>query len=631
MYLKFITIKILSLPRSVKKLIVIFVDLCLCIIATWLAFCLRYDQIQFVTAALLWAVFLSLIISLTIFINLGLYRSILRYSGWFATIHIIKAFSFYTIIYALVVLILRIDGLPRSIGIIQPILFFVLVGISRLFAVYTLKNITKQNFKFRETGIALIYGAGVAGRQLASGLRQGTEITPFAFIDDDRKLWNHTVNGLPVFSPHAINNILDSGHGITDIFVAIPSSGPKRQMEILNFISQHPVRVRILPGLNDLAYGELTLQNLREVQIEDVLYRDLVLPDDKLLNQNIAGKVVMVTGAGGSIGAELCRQILLCNPKSLILYELSEFALYNIEREISKNRNSNSVVPVLGSVLDDVKLSRIMSSYGVQTVYHAAAYKHVPLIEANPSAGVLNNIFGTLYAVDAALKSSVETFVLISTDKAVRPTSIMGCTKRFAELILQAKVFSQNTEATTTKLTMVRFGNVLGSSGSVVPLFREQIKNGGPITVTHPEVTRYFMTIPEAAQLVIQAGAMGKGGDVMVLDMGEPVKIYDLAIRMINLSGCTYKSESNPEGDIEINFTGLRPGEKLYEELLIGNNTSETNHPKILRAEEKHLSWNELDMLLSELKHAVREDDTNLLISIINKAIPEYLENDIDK
>lgn len=616
---------LIALPRWAKKVVVLLLDMALCLIATWMAFILRFDEFVVLSEQLIWAMTASVFIALPIFVVLGLYRAIYRYTGWFATITLIRALSIYAAIYILVFTIIRVEGVPRSVGLIQPILLFICVGVSRLLAKALLNRQVVGNHGVNSTAVALIYGAGAAGRQLASGLRQSAGIKPVAFVDDDSNYWKSTINGLRVHAPDEIPGLLASNLGITDVLLAMPSAARARQREILTQLSELPVRVRILPGLAHLANGDVKVEDIREVEIDDVLGRDAVLANEELLHQNLTGKVVLVTGAGGSIGSELCRQILAQNPKTLVLFELTEFALYAIERELTKLAALVQIIPILGSVLDANKLTRVIRLFGVQTVYHAAAYKHVPMIEMNPAAGVWNNVFGTLRTVEAACKGGVETFVLVSTDKAVRPTNVMGCTKRMAELVLQAKNLQEDRLGVqTTKLTMVRFGNVLGSSGSVVPVFREQIKNGGPITVTHPEIIRYFMTIPEAAQLVIQAGAMGEGGDVMVLDMGEPVKIVDLAKRMIHLSGFSHKDEENPHGDIEIQFTGLRPGEKLYEELLIGDNTLPTSHSRIMRAAEHALRWDELEPLLFELEAAVRAENSDTVRALLKKAVPEF-------
>ncbi len=616
---------LIQLPRPTKKLIVLFLDVCVAVFVTWLAFCLRFDEFVGLSQPLLWAMAASILIGLPIFVVQGLYRAIYRYTGWFATVALIRALSIYAAIYILVFTIIRVEDVPRSVGLIQPILLFIFVGVSRLLAKALLNRQIVGEQGADSRAVALIYGAGAAGRQLASGLRQTAGIKPVAFVDDDSNYWKSTINGLRVHAPNEIPGLLDSNLGITDVLLAMPSATRARQREILKQLSDLPVHVRILPGLASLANGNVKVEDIREVEIDDVLGRDAVQANEELLHQNITGKVVLATGAGGSIGSELCRQILAHRPKTLVLFDLSEFALYAIERELMQLVTPVQIIPILGSVLDLNKLARVIRRFGVQTVYHAAAYKHVPMIEMNPAAGVWNNVFGTLRTVESACQAGVETFVLISTDKAVRPTNVMGCSKRLAELVLQAKSLQENRLCVhTTKLTMVRFGNVLGSSGSVVPVFREQIKNGGPVTVTHPEIIRYFMTIPEAAQLVIQAGAMGEGGDVMVLDMGDPVKIVDLAKRMIHLSGFSHKDEANPDGDIEIRFTGLRPGEKLYEELLIGDNTLPTSHSRIMRAAEHALRWDELEPLLFELEAAIKAENSDAIRSLLKRAVPEF-------
>lgn len=617
--------KALNLPRGAKRGIIFALDILLCFFTSWLAFCLRLDEIVPLTEQVLWAAGVSILIALPIFIKLGLYRAIFRFSGWYAANSLIKAVSIYCVLYVMIFAVVGVEGVPRSVGIIQPLLLFVGTGVKRLSIKYLLSSYHNRKLKAHDSRIVLIYGAGFAGRQIASGLRQGVEIKPIGFVDDDERLWKGTINGLPVYAPSELPGLIQSALGITDVLLAIPSASRTRQKEILTALSNLPVHVRTLPGLSLLANGVVKVEDIREVEIEDVLGREPVQANEDLMHQNITDKVVLVTGGGGSIGSELCRQILAQKPKTLVLFELSEFALYAIERELTETQTSATIVPVLGSVLNANRLNLVCRRFGVQTLFHAAAYKHVPMIEMNPAAGVWNNVFGTLRTVEAACQCGVETFVLVSTDKAVRPTNVMGCSKRMAELVLQAKSLQENQLGVhTTKLTMVRFGNVLGSSGSVVPVFREQIKNGGPVTVTHPEIHRYFMTIPEAAQLVIQAGAMGEGGDVMVLDMGEPVKIVDLAKRMIHLSGFSHKDDSNPDGDIEIQFSGLRPGEKLYEELLIGDNTLPTSHALIMRASEHALRWDELEPLLFELEAAVKAENSDAIRSLLKKAVPEF-------
>ncbi|NOR71358.1 MAG: NAD-dependent epimerase/dehydratase family protein, partial [Methylomarinum sp.] len=463
--------------------------------------------------------------------------------------------------------------------------------------------------------------------QLASALECGREFKPVAFIDDDKLLHKQKVNGLRIYSITSLSYLIER-HGVTDILLAIPSVTRARRGEIIRLLEPYPVHVRSMPGMSDIAQGKVTFDEIQEVDIADLLGRDAVEPDQALFHANIAGKVVMVTGAGGSIGSELCRQIILLQPAKVVLFELNEFALYSIDKELNQavsvlgNADQFEVVAILGSVADEVRVNKVCKAFNVQTIYHAAAYKHVPMVEHNPAEAIKNNVFGTLAIAQAAIAANVETFVLISTDKAVRPTNTMGATKRFAELVLQGLSLNSGHN---TRFTMVRFGNVLGSSGSVIPLFREQIARGGPVTVTDARIIRYFMTIPEAAQLVIQAGAMGQGGDVFVLDMGEPIRIVDLAKRMIHLSGLEIKDENHPDGEIEINFTGLRPGEKLYEELLIGDNISETVHCRIMRAEEEVIAWDVLDKRLQQLKLTIENDAFEGMRDILKESVSGFV------
>jgi len=466
----------------------------------------------------------------------------------------------------------------------------------------------------------LVYGAGDAGVQLVSALEYASEYRPVGLIDDSKELQGHQIRGLTIYSISDIYSVIDKLK-VDEVLIAMPSASHTKRLDIINTLEPYPILVRMLPGVAELAQGKISIGDLREVSIKDLLGRDVVDANKELLGKNITNKTVVVTGAGGSIGSELCRQIVFLKPKALILYEMSELALYTIEKEISNiGIHSLDIYPVLGSVNNKARLSNVFKRFDVDTIYHAAAYKHVPMVEFNNTEGVDNNIFGTLNCAQAAIESGVETFVLISTDKAVRPTNTMGATKRSAELILQALSAKQS----GTKFTMVRFGNVLGSSGSVIPLFRQQIKDGGPVTVTDENMVRYFMMIPEAVELVIQAGAMGTGGDVFVLDMGKPVRIDDLAKKMIRLSGLEVKDESNPDGDIEIKYTGLRPGEKLYEELLIGDNVSDTDNPLIMRAQEDMLAWDDLEPILNDLQIAITGCDQKKLRELLIQIVPGF-------
>jgi FlaA1/EpsC-like NDP-sugar epimerase len=474
----------------------------------------------------------------------------------------------------------------------------------------------------------IIYGAGESGRQLLTALHHGDQYRAVVFVDDDPKLQRSVINGLQVARPEDMEQLI-AAHDITQVLLAIPAASPERRKEIINSLVGLPVYVRTVPKINELVAGQASVNQIRDIDLDDLLGREPVPPHPELIDRCITGKTVMVTGAGGSIGSELCRQILLSNPRELVLLDNSEYALYNIERELREMMESSGVsiemVALLGSVQDQRRLESIYRTFHVETVYHAAAYKHVPMVEYNVAEGVANNVFGTWYAAEAARKAGVETFVLVSTDKAVRPTNIMGASKRFAEMILQGLAQTD----TRTRFCMVRFGNVLGSSGSVVPLFREQIENGGPVTVTHPEVSRYFMSIAEAAQLVLQASAMGTGGDVFVLDMGEPVRIVDLARRMIKLSGYEMNHDTHVGEHIEIEFIGLRPGEKLHEELLLGSNVTGTGHPMIMRAEEECLSYSQIQRQLADLRRYCDNLDCSGITSVLNTAVSGFGEHEI--
>lgn len=595
--------KFLSMSRTKKRIVTLIIDSFFILAAFWLSFLIRLDDVSVFFYQDNWFLIASLLpVTLLTFIKLGLYRAVLRYMNVQAVWSVILACVIAT--FFLVVLAFLIgNSMPRTVPIIFACLCLIFIGGSRLM----LRALVGRRFLIDKEAV-IIYGAGSAGRQLASALSNSPEYNVVGFIDDDVSKQKWTIQGVNVYGLASLEGLITK-KTVKRVLLAMASAKRSYRKEIVTRLERFPVKVQSIPGMAEIVDGSAEIVEFKDVEIEDLLGRDPVVSNDELMAANISNKVVMVTGAGGSIGSELCRQIVQQRPKKLVLFELSEFALYAINQELSHYSKSHNldveIIPMLGSIQRKNRVEAILTTYNVQTIYHAAAYKHVPLVEHNVIEGVRNNVFGTLFLAQAAIKAKVDNFVLISTDKAVRPTNVMGTTKRMAELILQALSIEQ----TSTRFCMVRFGNVLGSSGSVVPLFRKQIRSGGPVTLTHPDVTRYFMTIPEAAQLVIQAGSMGKGGDVFILDMGESVKIIDLATKMIHLSGFEVKSELEPEGDIEIKCTGLRPGEKLYEELLIGDNVSETDHKRIMTAQEHILPWPELNTLLNSLDDACHDFD----------------------
>lgn len=617
---------LLGMHRGAKRLVVVSMDAALCWIAVWLAFDLRLESWLQFNANMALASMASMVVALPLFVAFGLYRAIFRYAGIDALYAIFKSLAIYAFVFVSIFTLVGVTGVPRTVGIIQPTLLAVFVLMSRVIARYWLGGLYRRMSK-ADARRLLIYGAGSAGRQLASALANSAELRPVGYLDDDDRLHGQTLNGLKIYNPSRLEELVIKLN-VHDVLLAMPSASRTRRNEVLELTRKARVQVRTLPGLADLAQGNVQVSDLKELDIEDLLGREPVVPNPLLLGKNIASKVVLVTGAGGSIGSELCRQIIKAKPTALLLVELSEFALYAIHQELEKKLQQTQVacelVPLLGNVQDGKRMADILSSWQPATVYHAAAYKHVPLVEQNPGQGIQNNVFGTMTLAKLAVQHGVADFVLISTDKAVRPTNIMGASKRLAEMVLQALAQSTSQSNGKTRFSMVRFGNVLGSSGSVVPLFRRLIKEGGPITVTHPEVTRYFMTIPEAAELVIQAGAMAEGGDVFVLDMGESVKIVDLAHRMIELSGLSLKDEANPDGDIAIEVTGLRPGEKLYEELLIGDDPRSTAHPRIMKAHEAFLKFDELTPLLDQLAQAVEANDVSGVRANLQTAVLGY-------
>jgi FlaA1/EpsC-like NDP-sugar epimerase len=636
------------MPRQRKRLIQVVMDVFLVWISLWGSFVVRLgiEDVLDPLRTHLWLFICAPIVAIPLFIRFGMYRAVMRYFGNDALIAIIKAVSLSSLILALVVFWYSNHQavVPRSIIFNYWWLSLVIIGGLRLcMRQYFMGNwfTAAQHVPFvnREDGLTkvAVYGAGVAGNQLVAALRMGRVMRPVAFIDDDASISERSISGLQVYKPKHIQQMIDET-GAQEILLALPSSTRARRREILNLLEGFPLHVRSVPSFSDLASGRVKVEDIQEVDIADLLGRDAVPAQSDLLERCVKGKVVMVTGAGGSIGSELCRQIFALAPTTLILFEHSEFNLYTIASELEGRGYRESapvrLLPILGSIRHQEKLLDVMNTWRVDTVYHAAAYKHVPMVEHNIAEGVLNNVIGTLNTAQAALQSGVSNFVLISTDKAVRPTNVMGSTKRLAELTLQALsreiapvLFGDKSNVSRvnkTRFTMVRFGNVLGSSGSVIPLFHSQIKSGGPLTVTHPKITRYFMTIPEAAQLVIQAGSLGQGGDVFVLDMGEPVKIVELAEKMIHLSGLSIRSERNPQGDISIEFTGLRPGEKLYEELLIGDNVAATPHPMIMTASEDHLPWDVLKNRLHDLLVAVEKDDYSRVRQLLRETVSGY-------
>ncbi|CAI8753638.1 Polysacc_synt_2 domain-containing protein [Pseudomonas soli] len=643
-----IRLKLLSLTRGQKRLIQVTADVIVVWVALWLAFAVRLglSEMDNPVAEHPWLFLSAPLTAIPLFIRFGMYRAVMRYLGNDALVAIVKAVTLSSLILGLVIFWYSNHQplVPRSIVFNYWWLSLIMVGGLRLamrqyFLGDWLFTPLQAPFVSRDDGLpkVAIYGAGAAGNQLVAALRMGKVMRPVAFIDDDDTITDRVISGLHVYSPQSIQQMINLT-GAEELLLAMPSISRLRRREILGYLEGFPLHVRSVPGFMDLASGRVKVDDIQEVDIADLLGRDAVPAQSDLLSRCVEGQVVLVTGAGGSIGSELCRQILSLKPKALLLFEHSEFNLYSIltelDNRVARESLSSRVLPILGSVRNPAQLLDVMTTWHVDTVYHAAAYKHVPMVEHNIAEGIHNNVFGTLHTAQAAVQAGVANFVLISTDKAVRPTNVMGSTKRLSEMVLQALskelapvLFAGNgnvSHVNKTRFTMVRFGNVLGSSGSVIPLFHQQIKEGGPVTVTHPKITRYFMTIPEAAQLVIQAGSMGQGGDVFVLDMGEPVKIVELAEKMIHLSGCSVRSEANPHGDIAIEFTGLRPGEKLYEELLIGDNVIATQHPMIMSAEEDLMQWDSLKERLQQLQVALTEDDYVRVRQLLRGVVSGY-------
>ena len=615
---------ILNLPRFAKQIIAIIVDLSLCVLSTWFAFYLRLDQFILIQGTALIAAMVSVALALPLFWLLGIYRTIFRYSSLSIIVSVSITLLIYGLLYFLVLGVYGVKDIPRSIGILQPMLLFFAVIISRL----SIKYLFSSNYLFKVKSQflkkILVYGAGSAGRQLVAALANSNELKVVGFLDDNDRLHGQLLQGKEIYSPLKIADLIKSKE-VQLILLALPSIPRSRRKDILKNLSNYSLEVKTLPTVADIIQGRVSLSDIKDLDVDDILNRDQALPNTELLSKNITSKVVLVTGAGGSIGAELARQITKLNPQKLLLLELNEFALYKIYEELKIKNENLKIIPLFVNVQDQIKVNEIFKTFKVDTVYHAAAYKHVPLVEENISESIRNNVFATLVVAKAALSQSVENFVLISSDKAVRPTNIMGASKRLAELCIQG--LYRNTKNNKKKMSIVRFGNVLESSGSVIPKFRKQIKDGGPITLTNPDVTRYFMTLTEASQLVIQAGAMCENYEVFVLDMGKSIKIKDLIYRIVKLSGLTVKDENNKEGDIEIKIIGLRPGEKLYEELLLSDNTQKTIHPKIQKAQEPFIPFNQLEVDLNTLKNLLDHNKVFEIKELLAKIVKTYQSN----
>lgn len=613
--------RLTALPRWAKRLLMLLADALMLPLALWCAYGLRLGDPTPAIGQGIWLFAAAPLFAIPVFMRLGLYRAIVRYIAPQAVYTVVVGVSVSTATLLFVDVFLRLEGVPRSVFLIYWAVAILYIGGSRFFMRNYLARPTRALLHGREP--VAIYGAGHSGTLLASTLSGGAQFVPVAFVDDDQGMQGHLISGIRVFSPNSLPTIARQ-MGVQKVFLAMPSAGRSQRKAIIESLEAQAFQVQTLPTMDEIASGRATIDDVRAVSVEDLLGRDPIPPRQELLSACIRGRTVMVTGAGGSIGSELCRQVVRLQPRKLLLYEMCEYALYAVEQELNSMLVhvdiKVEIMALLGSVLQRERLAKVMRTYEVDTVYHAAAYKHVPMVEHNVIEGVQNNALGTWCAAEAALEAGVKHFVLISTDKAVRPTNVMGASKRLAELVLQALA----DRGSNTRFCMVRFGNVLGSSGSVVPLFERQIRAGGPVTVTHPDICRYFMTVPEAAQLVIQAGAMGHGGEVYLLDMGEPVRIADLARRMIHLSGMEVRDEAHPNGDIAVEFTGLRPGEKLYEELLISSDAVATVHQRIWRARESALTWSQVQLLLEQLAVAGSLGDCPRTIALLCEGIPEY-------
>ena len=620
---------ILQLPRAAKQAIVLLVDIFLCFLSVYLAFYLRLSEWINPLAPGYWRIFLVAQVAIALYLPLsigfGLYRQIFRHSSRRISSALLRVMSVYSLIFILLFAFIGFDGVPRTISFIQPLIFFLLISVVKGIAAYYLSRPLRNYLKTATIPRVLIYGAGEAGRQLESALSNAYDMKVMGFLDDDPSLHGVYLAGKKIYSPAGLE---DLSHllNIHSVLLAIPSASRSRRNQIIESVKNIRLPIKTLPSMGDLASGKVVASDIRTLDIEDLLGRESVFPDPNLLKRNSYKKIVMISGAGGSIGSELCRQIADLEPEVMILVDQSEFALYKIQQELEQRmiglkQLSMTLVPVLASVANSGRMSAVIAQWKPNIIYHAAAYKHVPLVESNAIEGISNNVMGTLALAKIAIEFKVPNFVLISTDKAVRPTNVMGASKRLAEMILQALAETTN----QTRFSMVRFGNVLNSSGSVVPRFHQQIESGGPITLTDKRVTRYFMTIPEAAQLVIQAGSLATGRDVFLLDMGEPVKILDLARRMIELSGLDVKDANNPEGDIEIDEIGLRPGEKLYEELLIDGSPEPTSHPRIFKSHEGFIPWSDLEIQIEKMNLLLATGDVSAALYTLRELVPGYM------
>ena len=611
---------LVNLPRFAKTTIAIIVDVGLCIFCTWIAFYLRLEKFVNINDVTILAVVISILIAIPIFWLIGLYKTIFRFAGSSIIFTILMATFAYSLLYFAVIAIYGIQGIPRSIGIIQPILLFLVISASRLSVKFLFLNHFK---KLKNKTNLLIYGAGSAGRQLLTSLENNLEMKVVGFIDDDPKLHRQIILGQKIYDPRDIYKTINNKN-VDIILLALPSITRQRRNQIINDLNKYKIIVKTLPSVQEIVEGKVSISDIKDFTIEDLISRAQVQPNLNLLSKNINSKVVLITGAGGSIGSELSRQIIKLNPKKIILLELSEFALYKIYEELKNLNKSSKIIPLLVNIQNQSKVEEVFMNFKIDTVYHAAAYKHVPLVEENVCESIKNNVFGTLILAEASLKYNVGNFVLISSDKAVRSTNVMGASKRLAEICVQSLFDKQEKKS---KFAIVRFGNVLESSGSVIPKFKKQIKEGGPVTLTHPDVTRYFMTKTEASQLVIQAGAMAEKCEVFVLDMGESVKIIDIIFKMIKLSGLSIKNEKNLYGDIEIKITGLRPGEKLFEELLIGDDPQKTFHERIQKAQDPFIPYNKLKIDLDHLSNLIQENKVKDVKNILTSLIPSYKSN----